>query len=212
MTAPQRAIIVIDVQNDYFGGPLAIQYPARDTSETNMVAMLDTAVEQNIPVALVQHTLPAGAPIFDEGTDGWQNRPALEELWQPTWTRSNKSVASSLADADLVAWLREQKVDTITLVGNMTNNCVLGTAAAAEGMGFAVEVVSDATGAIHMKNSAGEASAQQVHETLMTVLNSNWAAVATTAQWQDAAAQGTALEGSDLVSTALSGAEAFGTK
>lgn len=211
MTAPQRAIIVIDAQNDYFGGPLAIQYPARETSEANMAAMLDTALEQNIPVALIQHSLPAGSPIFDEGTDGWQNRPVLEERWQNTWTRSTKSVASALADTELVTWLRDQQVDTLTLVGYMTNNCVLGTAAAAEGMGFTIEVISDATGAIHMKNSAGEASAQQVHQTLMTVLNSNWAAVATTAQWQDAVSAGQPLEGSDLVSTALAGAETFTT-
>ena len=32
MTTPRRALVVIDVQNDYFDGPLEIQFPPRDQS------------------------------------------------------------------------------------------------------------------------------------------------------------------------------------
>ena len=87
----------------------------------------------------------------------------------------------------------------------MTNNCVLASAAAAEPLDLAVEVLSDATGAIPLANDAGSASAAHVHETLMTLLNSNWAAVTTTPNWIDSLETATALSGGNLVESAMAG-------
>ena len=44
----------------------------------------------------------------------------------------------------------------------MTNNCDLATAVEAEGLGFAAEILSDATGAIHLANEAGKVSAAEL--------------------------------------------------
>lgn len=93
-------------------------------------------------------------------------------------------------------------VHAVTLVGYMTNNCVLASAADAEPLGFAVEVLSDATGAIDLANDVGRAPAQQVHETLMALLHSNWAAVADTTAWTTALQAGDPLDKSDLVTSA----------
>ncbi len=71
--------------------------------------------------------------------------------------------------------------------------------------GFNVEVLSDATGAIDLANEAGRASARQVHETLMVLLNSNWAAVASTSAWIAALQAGEPLEKSNLVTSAAQG-------
>ena len=88
----------------------------------------------------------------------------------------------------------------------MTNNCVLASAAEAETYGLSVEVLSDATGAINITNDAGSVDARTVHTTLLALLNSNWAAVADTDQWVQAVDAGTALEGSNLVISAVQGA------
>lgn len=93
----------------------------------------------------------------------------------------------------------------MTLIGYMTNNCVIGSAAAAEPLGFSVEVLWDATGAIGIANAAGSIPARQVHETLMAVLNSNWASVASTAAWASAVASGSALPGDNLIESAARG-------
>lgn len=87
----------------------------------------------------------------------------------------------------------------------MTNNCVIASAAAAEPLGFAVEVLSDATGAIDLSNDAGTAPARQVHETLMALLHSNWASVADTETWTTALRTGASLTKSDLVTSAAQG-------
>lgn len=87
----------------------------------------------------------------------------------------------------------------------MTNNCVVASAAAAEPLGLFDEVLSDATGAVPLSNGAGSATASQVHETLMAVLDSNWAAVTTTDAWIEALEAATALAGSNLVEPAMAG-------
>ena len=68
-------------------------------------------------------------------------------------------------------------------------------------------VVSDATGAINIANEAGYAPAETVHTTLMALLNSNVAAVATTEAWTSALSDGTALPKDNLPSSAILGAQ-----
>ena len=154
---------------------------------------------------LVQHELPAEAPVFGSGSATWQNHPEVAAHEDAAAKRIGKQFSSIFAGTDLEAWLREQGIDTITLAGYMTNNCVIASAAAAEPLGFTVEVLSDATGAIDLANDAGTAPARQVHETLMALLHSNWAAVADTATWAEALHTGAPLTKSDLVTSAAQG-------
>ena len=65
MTAPRRALVVIDVQQQYFDGLLEIQYPPHTSSLPRIVEAVDAAVEAGIPVVAVQHSSGAGAPVFD---------------------------------------------------------------------------------------------------------------------------------------------------
>lgn len=133
----------------------------------------------------------------------------MEGRSDPSWKRVEKRHASVFTGTGLAEWLREQGVSTITLVGYMTNNCILATASEAGQFGLAVEVLSDATGAIHLSNEAGTVAAQQLHETLMVLLQSNFAAVATTKQWLAALTRKQPLPKSNLVTSALQGAAAL---
>ena len=203
-TMTTRALILIDVQREYFDGPLAIKYPPVDESLANILRAIDAAEAAGIPIAIVEHRAPEGFPVFAAGSEGQRLHPDVAARATDEWKAAVKSVASVFPETDLADWLADNGVDTITLVGYMANNCVLGTAADAEPRGIAVEVLSDATGAIPLSNSAGSASAQQVHETLMALLNSNFAAVATAGDWAAAVAAGEALVGSNLVESAQS--------
>lgn len=205
MTSPRRALVLVDVQQEYFEGPLDIQYPPRDASLANILRAMDLAARADVPVVAVQHEYPEGAPVFVAGSPGWENHPEVERRIGSTAKRVVKNHSDIFTGTGLADWFRENGIDTLTLVGYMTNNCVLSTAAAAEPLGLTVEVLSDATGAIHLANEAGTASAQQVHETLMALLHSNWAAVATTDAWASAVTDGDRLTRSDLVTSATRG-------
>ncbi|WP_031512387.1 isochorismatase family protein [Corynebacterium glutamicum] len=208
MSTPRRVLVIIDAQQEFFEGLLPIQYPNRDESIARIAAAMDAASSADVPVVVVKHEMPEGAPIFVPGTATFPLHPELDKRSDKVSHELTKIYASIFADTDLEQWLRERNIDTITLVGYMTNNCVIGSAAAAEPLGFKVEVLSDATGAIDLVNAAGSAPAKQVHETIMALLNSNWAAVTTTEGWIEAVSSKTALEGDNLIESAARGRNA----
>jgi nicotinamidase-related amidase len=205
MPAARRALVVVDVQQEYFAGPLAIQFPPVQESLAKILDALDVATRQGVPVALVQHENPEGAALFAVGSPGWALHPWVEARVEPSWKRIVKTYASCFDHTDLVGWLLQHEVNTLTLVGYMTNNCILATAAAAAPLGFVAEVISDATGAIHLANETGSVAARRLHETLLVLLNSNFAAVATTEDWAAAATAGTPLPKSNLRVSATRG-------
>ncbi len=44
-TQPRRALVIVDVQNDYDGGNLAIQYPPFRDSVVNVARAMDAAAD-----------------------------------------------------------------------------------------------------------------------------------------------------------------------
>jgi nicotinamidase-related amidase len=206
MTAPRRALILVDVQQEYFAGPLEIRFPPHASSLPRIAAALDAATAAGIPVAAFQHSAGEDAPVFAPGTEAFELHPEIERRRTADWKSITKRFGTVFAGTDLLDWLRAHDVDTITLVGYMTNNCILASAAEAETHGLAAEVLSDATGAIALSNAAGSVDAETVHTTLLALLNSNFAAVGTTDAWVDAVSTGAALPKSDLGSSAVAGA------
>ncbi|GAB3632780.1 cysteine hydrolase family protein [Microbacterium shaanxiense] len=208
MPAPRRALVVIDPQQEYFTGRLRIQHPPREESIQRIADAIDAAERVGIPVVMVQHTAGDDAPVFNPTTPDFRLHASLENRDSTGWKTIVKQYSSVFPGTGLHEWLVENQVDTITLVGYMTNNCVLATAADAETRELTVEVISDATGAIDITNEAGSASAETVHTTLMTLLNSSWAAVAPTDAWVEALETGAVLRRGNLPESAALGAAA----
>lgn len=205
-TTPRRALILVDVQQEYFGGPLEIQYPPHTESLPQITRAIDAAISAGIPVVAIQHTAGEGAPVFDPSRPGFRLHPEVEARQTDAWKSVVKQYGTVFAGTDLLAWLRDREIDTITLVGYMTNNCIIASAAEAETHGLSAEVLSDATGAINIANDAGFADAKTVHTTLLALLNSNFAAVGDALAWTEAVAAGEALPKSDLGTSAVIGA------
>lgn len=210
MDAPRRALVIIDVQNDYTAGPLEIRYPPHAESLSAIARAIDAADAAGIPVVVVQHTGGVGSPVFDPETPGFALTPEVADRKQDAWKSVVKRYGSVYAQTDVAAWLHGQDVDTVTLVGYMTNNCVLASAVEGEGLGFVTEVLADATGAVDLANDAGVVDAETVHATLLTLLASNFAAVASTETWVAALEAEQPLGKSDLGSSAMAGAERAG--
>src|SRR5690349_9338159 len=117
MTSTRRALMVIDVQQEYFDGPLMIEFPPREASLANIVRVIDAAAAHEIPVVVVRHEADADAPVFAHGSVGAQLHPQVAQRAQPTWKETTKQVASALGDRTVVDWLRERNIETVTLIG-----------------------------------------------------------------------------------------------
>ncbi len=180
-SASRRALIVIDVQNEYVTGNLPIEYPSVDTSLANIGRAIDAAHAAGVPVIVVQHVAPAGAPIFAPGTDGVALHPVVAD--RPYAHLIVKAQASAFAGTDLAAWLDAHGIDTLSVAGYMTHNCNAATVYHAAHAGLAVEYLTDATGALPYENEAGAASAEEIHRAYTVVFQSNFAAVMSTDAW-----------------------------
>ena len=190
-TAPRRALLVIDVQNEYFTGDMPIEYPAVDISLPNIVKAMTAARAASVPVIVVQHDAPADSPIFAKGSDGWQLHPQVAAFAADH--HINKTMGSAFAGTDLRAWLADRSIDTLTVIGYMTHNCDAATIYHAAHDGLQVEFLQDATGTLPYANAGGSASAEEIHRVYSTVFHSNFAAVASTQAWHDAVQTGQPL-------------------
>lgn len=188
----RRALIVIDVQNEYFTGNMKIEYPPLSVSLPNITRAMEAARAADIPVVMVQHDAPEQSPIFAKGSDGWQLHPEMTR--HPVAHHINKVYASVFTGTDLAQWIERNGVDTLTIVGYMTHNCDASTIYEAAHKGLAVEFLSDASGSPSYENAAGKASAEEIHRVYSTVFHTGFAAVASTEQWIAAVREGKALE------------------
>ena len=76
-TSPRRALIVIDVQNEYVTGDLPIEYPPVQDSLAAVGRAIDAARANSVPVIVVQHVSPATSPLFARGSDGAALHPVV---------------------------------------------------------------------------------------------------------------------------------------
>ena len=189
---PRRALIVIDVQNEYFSGNMPIEYPPVETSLPNILLAMDAARAAGVPVVVVQHEAPEGSPIFARGSHGWQLHGSVADRAHDHFV--SKTQASCFTGTDLAFWLAERKIDTVTIAGYMTHNCDAATIYGASHMGLGVEFLADASGSLPYENAAGKASAEEIHRVFSTVFHSSFAAAASTAGWIAAVRDGRALE------------------
>src|ERR1035438_7400694 len=143
---PKRALLVIDVQNEYFTGKLPITYPAG--SLANVLSAMDAAREHGVPVVVIQHASPQpDAPVFRKGSKEWELHPEVA-------TRSHdvlihKSLPGSFTGTELETWLRDRGLETVVIAGYMTQMCCDTTARQAMHLGFgALESL------LHLVNSA----------------------------------------------------------
>ncbi len=147
MSDPRRALIVIDVQNEYVTGRLRVEYPEVHGSLARIGRAMDAAHATGIPIAVIQHhAMGAGASLFARGSAGWGLHETVSR--RPYDVRVEKTQPSALAGTGLGAWLRARAIDTLTVAGYMTHNCDDATIRHAVHSGFAVEFLADAAGAV----------------------------------------------------------------
>lgn len=177
----KRALLVIDVQNEYFeGGGLPVTYPPQ--SNTNIMSVIKAAEQANIPIVTVQHTATTeSAKAFVKNTHGWQPHESVKNAKVAHYIE--KMVPSSFVGTDLESWLRKEGIDTVVISGYMTQHCCDTTARYAHHLGFAIEFLSDATGTLDFSNKAGKATAEEIHRSTLVEQAFRFSDVMNTKEW-----------------------------
>ena len=158
-----RALLVIDVQNEYFSGALPITHPAGHLEQ--ILKAMDAAAGK-VPTVVIQHHFPQPEmPFFQKGTPGWELHPEIKA--RPHVLLVEKTLPGSFTDTSLESWLRENGITTVTIAGYMTHMCCDTTARQAVHRGFTVEFLRDATGTLDLSNEAGEVTAEELHRSIL---------------------------------------------
>ena len=141
MTTRRRALIVIDIQNDYFPGG---NYPLWNAEQTlrNIEDAMGRAQARGVPLVLVQHVARGAAPFFNADTPGVDLHPAVQAVL-PQAQLVTKGFADSFHETDLEAVLRRLGTEELLLCGMMTQNCVAHTAISKMAERYAVAVLAD---------------------------------------------------------------------
>lgn len=158
-----RALLVIDVQNEYFTGALPITHPAGHLEQ--ILGAMDAAAGK-VPTVVVQHHFPQpDKPFFQKGTSGWELHDEIKA--RPSDLLIEKTMPGSFTSTPLEDWLRDHGVDTVTVAGYMTHMCCDTTARQAVHRGLKVEFLRDATGTLALSNSAGDVTAEELHRSIL---------------------------------------------
>lgn len=140
LVADKTALLLIDYQQEYRHGPLALP----DEAAASAVARRLRAWAEVAGVAVihVQHRVPAGSLLFADGSPGAEPLPGLA----PAACQSvvAKRLPSSFVGTGLAELLQSAGIDTLLLAGYMTHNCVDATARDAFHRGYRVGIVADA--------------------------------------------------------------------
>ncbi len=139
-----RALLVIDLQNDYFPGGA---YPLWNTDATleNIERTIMRAQQRGVAVIIVQHIADRSAgisPFFNEGTPGADVHATILAA-APDAPVVVKAFADSFVKTTLEAELAKVETKELLICGMMTQNCVTHTAISRSAENYEVSILPD---------------------------------------------------------------------
>ncbi|MGV3000697.1 cysteine hydrolase family protein [Vibrio sp.] len=138
------ALLIIDVQNDYFSGG---KFPLWNTDKTliNIKEIIVKANRKHVPVFLIQHlsSAPKGmAPFFEKGSEGANIHPEIVAIC-PNAEIIYKQHADSFYQTHLEESLKKFDIKELLICGMMTQNCVTHTAISKKAEKYKVSIIED---------------------------------------------------------------------
>lgn len=176
----KEALLVIDVQNEYFTGKLPVTYPK--SSFYNILRAMDAATAKQIDIVVIQHSAPQeNSNVFNKGSFEWKLHAAIANRKYSVLIEKN--LPDSFTNTQLESWLRAEGIDSLVISGYMTQMCCDTTARQAFHLGYSVSFLSDATGTLSIKNAAGYVTAEELHRAILVTQEARFSKVITTDEW-----------------------------
>ncbi|MBV8326757.1 cysteine hydrolase family protein [Chryseobacterium sp.] len=137
------ALLIIDVQNDYFpGGKMTLD--SADQAGENTKRILEYFRKKRLPVVHIMHvSAHEGAAFFLPDTPG----AAINSRVSPLAGEKIivKHFPNSFRETKLLEYLQSEKIKNLVITGMMTDVCVESTTRAAFDFGFTNTIIGDAT-------------------------------------------------------------------
>jgi nicotinamidase-related amidase len=171
----KTALIVIDIQNDYFPGG-AMELKGSIEASLQARRLLDYFRSTSQEIIIVQHlaTRP-GATFFIPGTPGVEIHPNVaprehEQVIQ-------KNYPNSFRETRLLEHIRSKQIERLVICGMMTHMCVDAGARAAADLGFQNLIAGDACATRDLSFDGKTIPAEHVQGAFLAALNGSYGKV-----------------------------------
>jgi nicotinamidase-related amidase len=176
-----KALIIIDIQNDYFENG-KMELVGSEKASKNAKTILEIFRAKNLPIVHIQHiaTSPT-ATFFLPDTEG---------------VKINKNVApkgdekviikhypNSFRETELLDFLKSKQISELVICGMMTHMCIDTTTRAAYDLGFKSIVIGDACATKDLELDGEKANAKEVQIAYLSALDGTFAEIQKTSDF-----------------------------
>lgn len=179
----KTALILIDIQNDYFdNGAMTLIGP--DKASENARLLLAKFRADSLPIIHIQHiaTRPS-ATFFLPNTKGAEIHENVRPLEQEKVIV--KHYPNSFRETELLDYLKGENITNVVISGMMTHMCVDATVRAAKDFGFNIVLIGDACATKDLEINGQIVKAEEVQKSFLAALNYFYATVKTAKQYLD---------------------------
>lgn len=173
-----QALLIIDVQNDYFpGGKYELVGVTESLAKIQIVLEKFRTMKQ--PIIFVKHiNTRVGAIFFLPNIDGVEIRKEIEPLAEEPVIV--KHAPDSFYQTELLKLLQSKSIDELVICGMMTHMCIDTTVRAAKSHGYAVTVLADACATRDLTWEETTIPAKVVQQVYLASLNGSFAEIVDT--------------------------------
>src|SRR5574341_98816 len=169
------ALLIIDIQNDYFPGG-ALEVVGARAAATHAATLLAAFRQHARPVIHVQHIAArAGATFFLPNPPGAEIHQSVRPL--PDEPIFQKHFPNSFRDTPLLEHLRGGGISRLVIAGMMTHMCIDTTVRAAADLGFVCSLAHDACATRALTFGCVRVPAESVQAAYLAGLNGLFAKV-----------------------------------
>jgi nicotinamidase-related amidase len=167
------ALLIIDIQNDYFPGG-AMELEGADAAGAKAGAALKQFRSKGLPVFHVRHlSVRPGSTFFLPGTKGAEIHASV------TPQKGEKVIEKNFPNSFRATGLQDELkgVKNLVVAGMMTHMCVDASVRHAADLGYKITLLGDACATRAQKIAGETVPARQVHLAFLAALNGFYAKV-----------------------------------
>jgi nicotinamidase-related amidase len=175
------ALLIIDIQNDYFEKGTMILAGSEQASE-NAGLVLDRFRKKGLPVIHIQHiAIRPAATFFLPDTPG----AAIHKNVKPLAHEKVivKHYPNGFKETELLEYLKANGIRNLVICGMMTHLCIDATVRAAKDFGYTCVLIGDACATRDLEVNGLTVKASEVQKSFLAALNSYYADVITTKRY-----------------------------
>jgi nicotinamidase-related amidase len=174
----KTALILVDIQNDYFpGGKMTLE--GIEAAGINAARLLGRFREKELPVFHIRHlSIRPGATFFLPDTPGSEIHSSVAPMADESVIV--KHFPNSFRETPLLDHLKKAGVTSVVVCGAMSHMCIDATVRAACDLDFQCWVAQDACATRSLAFGQETVPAVKVHAAFMAALSAAYAKVLTT--------------------------------